>query len=77
MKHEEIDLSKIRTISIDKRKSKVSLRDMAGIYDPGSSFRSFFDTLPPILKSNEIKAVVKAGVEACRNEHARIWVMVA
>lgn len=75
MKHEEIDLNKIRTISIDKRKSKVSLRDMAGLYDPGSSFGSFFDTLPPILKANDLKAVAKAVVEAFRNEKPVIWMM--
>jgi len=71
----EIDLSSIKTTSIHNRKSKVTLKEMAQLYKPGNSFKSFLDSLPPILKAKDFKAVVEAIVSASRNDKPVIWMM--
>jgi len=61
-----LDLSKVKTYSIKARKSKVSLRDFARPYAPGSSFKQFLEGLPQILAAQNLKEVVDALVKAKR-----------
>ncbi len=54
--YEQIDLSKVTTISIGKRKNKVRVNDFARPFDPSrSSFRQFLDSLPHILMAEELR----------------------
>jgi len=67
-KYKEIDLSKNKTYSASERVSKVSSDKEGGIYKPGSSFYSFLEGLPGILKADDIKLVAKAVVNAKRTK---------
>lgn len=55
-----IDLSKIKTIRLDGRKCKVSVKDFARTMKKGSGFRAFYDSLPDVLAGRNLKAVVDA-----------------
>lgn len=63
-KYEAIDLSKVKTYSIKKRKNKVNKNDFAGVYKKGSSFKSFMKTLPDILAGKNFKEIVSAIINA-------------
>ena len=63
-KYEPIDLSRLKTYSIEDRAHKFDLVSMAGLPDSGASFRQWWDSLPAYLGVNEIKTVVEAVVEA-------------
>ena len=60
----KIDLSKIKTYSISKRKSKVKKKDFASPTGKGSSFAKFYDSLPDILAARDFKEVVSAIIRA-------------
>ena len=68
MKHQEIDLSRIKTISIHDRVSKVTIQDLAKVYKTGGSFHDFLASMPPLLKSSDLKAVVDAVVSANKSK---------
>jgi hypothetical protein len=57
-KFKQIDLTRVKTISIKKRKSKVRPVDFARPVDRGASFREFTDSLPRILASEELNCLV-------------------
>jgi hypothetical protein len=63
-KFEPIDLSKVKTYSILDRPSKVSTDEFAAIWQKGSSFRVFLDSLPDILAGRQLKDVIAAIVAA-------------
>jgi hypothetical protein len=58
-KYRQIKLSAVKTISITKRKSKVSPKDFARVIDPKKArLTEFVDSLPRILMANELRALV-------------------
>ncbi|MHB8482476.1 MAG: GSU2086 family protein [Nitrospiria bacterium] len=61
-----LDLTKIRTYSIENRKSKVKLDDEAVPHRAGNSFRSFLNHLPPILAAGDLKEIISVIVKAHR-----------
>jgi len=64
-KFKQIDLSRVKTISIKKRKSKVTPADFAKPIDASqASFRNFADSLPHILIGNELRDLVKDIIAA-------------
>jgi len=73
--YKEIDLSRIKTVSIHNRKSKVSHRDMARLYQKGSRLCEFLETLPPVLKAKDFKAVVSAVASARKLGKPIVWMM--
>jgi hypothetical protein len=72
MKRGRIDLAKIKTIPLDARKCKVSIKDFAKPSKKGASFKNFYQSLPQILASQNLKALVDAIVAAY---HARRMVI--
>jgi hypothetical protein len=55
-----MSLSRVRTISIAGRKSKVTPADFAKPVDGGrASFRTFVDSLPRILQADELRSLVR------------------
>lgn len=62
MPRHEIDLTKIKTIPLNARKCKVSVDDFAKLPKKGSSFKSFYESLPDILVSRNFKKLVEAIV---------------
>jgi hypothetical protein len=64
-KYEKIDLSKVRTISIQNRRSKVNTSEFAKVFDPKTqSFLDFIDSLPDILVAKDLKTLVDRIVNA-------------
>lgn len=62
---ETIDLNRIRTISLAKRKSLVSFKKMARVMN-GSGAGRFLDSLPQFLKANDLKKLIDAIASARR-----------
>ena len=54
MRVKPIDLKHIKTHSLDKRPSKVSIYDFGKSYQKGSSFLTFLENLPNILSAKEL-----------------------
>jgi len=63
-KYRLVSLNKIKTYSLKKRKSKVSLSSLASPPVKGDTFKAFMDKLPDILAVDDFKATVKAIVKA-------------
>ncbi|MEW6066805.1 MAG: hypothetical protein AB1610_00695 [Nitrospirota bacterium] len=66
-KYRPISLKKIKTYSISKRKSKVSLASLSIPFKKGETFKSFTEKLPDILAAKDFRAVVKSVVKARQN----------
>ena len=75
MSRQRVDLTKIKTIPLNARKYKVSIKDFAKVCPRGTSFRSFYDGLPDILASQNLKSLVDAVVSAHKNHKPVILMM--
>lgn len=55
----QADLTKVRTVSIGKRRNKVRFQDFGKVFDPErKSFGAFIRSLPRILAAGELRAFV-------------------
>ena len=72
---ETINRSKVRTISADRRESRVRVQDEARPHVAGGSFAQFLDALPGFLGADELRAAVDAWVEAVRGERTVLLAM--
>ena len=63
-KYRPVSLKKIKTYSIAKRRSKVSLSALATPPEKGATVREFLDGLPNVLAANDLKAVARAMIKA-------------
>lgn len=70
-----IDLSRIKTIPLDTRKCKVAIGDFASLPKKGSSFKSFYDSLPSILAARNFKEVINATVAAYKKKRMVVFMM--
>ena len=75
MAGQRVDLTKIRTISLDARKCKVCTRDFAKVVKKGSDFKSFYEGLPNILASQHLRSLVEAIVSAYKRRKMVIFMM--
>ena len=71
----DIDLAKLKTYPIARRKSKVKRQDFADIPSKGASFSDFYESLPSILAGNDLRNVVEAIVSAARKKRPVIAMM--
>jgi hypothetical protein len=60
-----VDLSRVKTISLARRKSLASSRNLAGIPSTAGATK-FFDSLPRFLKADDFKALIQAIISARR-----------
>ncbi len=75
-KFKRADLSGVRTISITRRKSKVTPSDFAVPFDrKKDSFATFVDSLPSILVANYLRALV-ADILKSRKRNKPVIVMI-
>lgn len=74
-KYKRVDLSKIKTYPLEKRRNKVNLKDFASKLDKGNSFDNFMDALPNILAAKDFKHIVKGIANARRKEKPVIFAM--
>lgn len=63
-KYKRVDLSKIKTYPLAKRRNKVSLKDFASKLHKDNSFDDFMNALPNILAVRDFKHIVKAITNA-------------
>jgi len=70
-----MDLTKLKTYSIKKRKSKVNRQELAGVLKMGSSFRDFLASFPDVLKAKDLKEVVSAIVSARKKNKPVMFLM--
>lgn len=63
-KYRPVSSKSVKTYSLAKRKSKVSLDAFATPPAKGDTFKAFIDKLPGILAANDFRATVKAIVKA-------------
>ena len=75
MPRQRVDLTKIKTIPLDARKCKVSVKDFAKLTRKGSSFKAFYDSLPAILASLNLKSVVDAIAASYNKKKMVIFMM--
>ena len=62
-----VDLNRIRTVSLAKRKSFALVKNLAKIPSRAGA-EQFFDSLPASLKANDFKALIEAIVKARRRD---------
>ncbi len=70
-----IDIEKIKTVPLQKRHSKVDVKDFCKLYEKGKSFKEFLDTLPNTLASKDIKEVAHRVAEAYQKKKPIIFGM--
>jgi len=70
-----MDLTKLKTYSINKRKSKVNKKEFARVLKAGSTFSDFLDSLPDILKAKDLKDVVSDIVSARKKNKPVMFLM--
>jgi hypothetical protein len=63
-----IDLSRVKTYPLSKRKSKISTADFAQIWKKGKFFQDFLNSLPKILAGQSIRDVIAALARAARGK---------
>ncbi len=74
-KYKQIRLSGVKTISIKRRKSKVTPRDFARVVVPlKASVAEFVDSLPRILMANELRELVR-DIERSRRRNKPVILM--
>lgn len=68
-----IKMNKIKTYSVNSRKSKVNAKDFALRPVKAKSFSNFFDSLPNILKAEDLRAVSSDIVSARKKSKGVIF----
>jgi hypothetical protein len=71
--YEEFDLSSVRTWPLESRQSKTRVEDFGRSVPAASTVAGFVDSLPDILAAADLKAVVRALVEAHRAQRGIVW----
>lgn len=75
MKRQRVDLNKIKTIPLNARKCKVSIQNFAKPGKKGASFKEFYDSLPDVLASQNLRSLVDKIVSAYRGKKMVILMM--
>jgi len=71
--YEEFDLSGVQTYPLASRRSKARADDFARPVERGASFKTWFDSLPRLLGSEDLRHVVRAIVDARQRDAAVVW----
>jgi hypothetical protein len=74
-KYPEIDLRKIKTLSVLRRKSKVEVGEFGKPAPAGCTFRTFWDGLPRILAVREMDELVDRIVRGREAGKPILWMM--
>ena len=71
--YEEFDLTDVRTYPLSSRVSKANAADFAKPCGKGATVEAFLDSLPNMLGAADFKKVVRAIVDARRNDRGVLW----
>ncbi|MDD5428230.1 MAG: hypothetical protein PHI58_03215 [Candidatus Omnitrophica bacterium] len=75
MKRKRVDLVNIKTIPLNARKCKVTIQHFAKTGNKGDSFKDFYASLPDVLASQNLRALVDKIVGAYRAKKMVILMM--
>ncbi len=67
MRFKPVEPGKVKTYSLRKRKGKVCVDELCGLFPRGGSFREFISTLPRILAGNTLREVIASILDAHRD----------
>ncbi|OYV73833.1 MAG: hypothetical protein B7Z72_01615 [Gemmatimonadetes bacterium 21-71-4] len=75
MKHDEADLSAVRTVPVARRPNKVRAEEFA--HPPGTdrSFHAFLASLPDVLVARDFRRVVRAVADAKRRDRGVVLML--
>ncbi len=79
--YKKININKIKTTSLKKRNCKVSIKDFSRIMSKKDTFRNFTDSLPNILKADDLRYLVDKIIQAKKKKKmvmimmGRTWTM--
>jgi hypothetical protein len=71
--YDEFDLSDVRTYPLNSRESKAKATDFAKPVAAGATVGTLIDSLPNILAAADLKAVVRAMIDAKHGDRGIIW----
>jgi len=71
----KINLNKIKTYSVKRRKSKVKKEEFASVCKKTDSFKSFYNSLPNILAAHNFQEVVDSIVRAYKKKKEVIFMV--
>src|SRR5258708_3722674 len=71
--YEEFDLSGVRTWPLESRRSKTRVEDFGRSVGEAGTIAGFVESLPNILAGADLKAVVRALVDAHRADAGIVW----
>jgi hypothetical protein len=74
-KHPQIDLSKVKSTSIESRKSKVHVTDFARVVEPEAWFAKLDQVLPHILAGKDFREIVDHILAAVKGSKPVIFMM--
>jgi hypothetical protein len=75
-KYARADLSRVRTIALSRRKSKVTPGNFAAVFDPRRDrFSAFIEGLPRLLVAQDLRALVGDIINARRRGKPVLWMM--
>ena len=70
-----LDLSRVKTYPLSKRKSKISAAHFAKTWQKGSGFKDFLDILPDILAGSHIKTIISSITTAFQKQKTIVLAM--
>ncbi len=68
-----IDLSKLKTRSLAKRKNLVERSKLGTPVPASGTFRNFIDSLPDILAARDFREIIKRFVRSRKNNRVMLW----
>jgi hypothetical protein len=71
----EADLSRVRTVPMEERSSRIPANAFAGPPEAGSSFGAFLDSLPRILEAESLRAVARGVAQAAGEGKGVLWML--
>src|SRR3972149_5263122 len=74
-KYPQLDLTKLKTMPLRKRKSKVAAADVGRPFTEGGSFSQFLEGLPNILAGKDFREVVEAVAQALRRKRPVVFAL--
>lgn len=74
-KHKQIDLSKVRGVSMKSRKSKVQVKDFARAVEPGDWFGHLQQALPNLLAGKDFREIIGSVLSAVRKGKPVIFML--
>ncbi|MBU0634833.1 MAG: hypothetical protein KKB82_00680 [Candidatus Omnitrophica bacterium] len=71
----KIDLKKLKTVSLSKRKSKVRISDFARCTKRGDSFAKFIQSLPKVLAAEDFKGLIFSIKKAKKHKRTVLFML--